>query len=478
MNRNGNLLMNSASEVKSALMTDTGLDVERKNLSVETKILDVDEGVVQMVVSATNIKDYVDDIIEPGAYAETLTTRNPKGVYQHDMTRPVAKTMHAEELMPGDPRLPAKLLSVNAGGLMITAQFNLNTQRGKEAFEDIKFYGDEQEYSIGFIVPAGASRMDSKTGTRYINKIDLFEWSPVTFGAAPGTGTTYVKNYHDSEDQPLIGSYEELSYRLREALMPMFTSNNDTMTEVEILGTFPDKVTIEVTKELECIYYEIPYSVLDNGSIKFGTMVEVMLGSVVIAKSLEEVENKADPSSIKLGTWVQWEIPNGSAYGRVVQIKKDGLLIADPYGNSVGVDGTKENPACLIQVYTTVDGEWKAQEMNTAQSADALLVLPELPSRSITTGQEKAAMGSEQKDTATKEPEVLVAEVATEPIAEPVAEVATETITEVAAEEPAVAVIAEAPVLEEEPAEQVVSAEEILQMLAEMVELEKFANER
>ena len=87
-------------------------------------------------------------------------------------------------------------------------------------------------------------------------------------------------------------------------------------------------------------------------------------------------------------------------------------------------------------------------------------------------------MGSEQKDTATKEPEVLVAEVATEPIAEPVAEVATETITEVAAEEPAVAVIAEAPVLEEEPAEQAVSAEEILQMLAEMVELEKFANER
>ena len=155
--------MNSASEIKSALMTDKGLDVERKNLSVETKILDVDEGVVQMVVSATNIKDYVDDIIEPGAYAETLTTRNPKGVYQHDMTRPVAKTMHAEELMPGDPRLPAKLLSVNAGGLMITAQFNLNTQRGKEAFEDIKFYGDEQEYSIGFIVPAGASRMDSKT---------------------------------------------------------------------------------------------------------------------------------------------------------------------------------------------------------------------------------------------------------------------------------------------------------------------------
>lgn len=535
MKKTGTFSMEPMVATKASMAAAVDAGVEHKNLSVETKILSEDEGIVQMVVSATNIKDYVDDIIEPGAYSETLLTRNPKGVYQHDMALPVAKTLHALELMPGDPRLPAQLLSVNAGGLLITAQFNLNTQRGREAFEEIKFYGDEQEYSIGFVVPTDASRIDNSTGTRYITKIDLFEWSPVTFGAAPGTGTTFVKSYSTGHES-LVGSYEALSYRIREAITPQFATDDKSMTEVEIVGTFTDKVIIEVAQELSSTYYEIPYSEVDGGGIKFGTIKEVVLGSVVVDKDHEnDLEIKADPKLLKAGSYVQWEVPNGSAYGRVVQIKRDGILTAGVFGKDIGIEGTKENPACLIQVYATVEGEWKGQSINAVQSAESLLLLSALPSREA--GQEKAAMGTddksiEQKDTALVEtgtPAVSaytdgvtttsatttstttnltepVTEVVTEPVAEPVVEVVTEPVTEAVTEvvtEPVTEVVAEVvteavttpevvtePVVEptaevvtevvptpetETPAELTASVEDVIAMLAEMVDLNKFA---
>jgi 2'-5' RNA ligase len=73
-------------------------------------------------------------------------------------------------------------------------QFNLKSERGKEAFEAVRFYSEsgECEWSIGYQVPAGKSRRD-KNGTRYIKAIDLFELSFVLFGAHAMTGTLALK---------------------------------------------------------------------------------------------------------------------------------------------------------------------------------------------------------------------------------------------------------------------------------------------
>lgn len=166
------------------------------------KVLDAAQGIVEAIVSVTGVQDQVKDVIEPGAYAKTLKARTPKGAWAHDWAQPVSKTLSAVELMPGDRRLPAKTRNgdpwpAEAGGLLITTQFNLKTQRGAEAFADAEFFGDEQEWSIGYGVPIGGAKVD-KSGVRTIKELDLFEYSQVLFGAMPLTSTVGVKDAQEA----------------------------------------------------------------------------------------------------------------------------------------------------------------------------------------------------------------------------------------------------------------------------------------
>ena len=169
--------------------------MDRKNVPVSTvNALSSADGIVEAIVSVTNIVDSVNDVIEPGAYKNTLRKRNPKGVWSHDTNIPVAKTLKVEELLPNDERLPADLRVQNAGALLVRMQFNLNTTRGRDAFYDVQFFADEQEWSIGYSVPEGKSVTDEKTGVRFIKALELYEYSPVIFGAAPSTRTLSVKD--------------------------------------------------------------------------------------------------------------------------------------------------------------------------------------------------------------------------------------------------------------------------------------------
>jgi hypothetical protein len=74
----------------------------------------------------------------------------------------------------------------------VRTQFNLATQRGREAYEDAKFFGGDQEWSIGFSIPTGKSKVN-KNGVRDIFEVELFEYSQVLFGAMPLTATVGVK---------------------------------------------------------------------------------------------------------------------------------------------------------------------------------------------------------------------------------------------------------------------------------------------
>lgn len=168
--------------------------MDRKNVPVSSvRGLSEADGIVEAIVSVTNIVDSVNDIIEPGAYKNTLRKRSPKGVWSHDTNIPVAKTIKVEELLPGDERLPEDLKNQNAGALLVKMQFNLNTSRGRDAFYDVQFFADEQEWSIGYSVPEGKSTTDEATGVRFIKSLELYEYSPVIFGAAPSTRTLSIK---------------------------------------------------------------------------------------------------------------------------------------------------------------------------------------------------------------------------------------------------------------------------------------------
>jgi len=137
-------------------------------------------GVVEAYVSIFDNVDLVGDIIRRGAFSESLNAKMPKGVWMHNWDEPIAKTLTAYE---------------DDKGLFIRGQFNLETQRGKEAYSDIKF-GIIDEFSIGFkILDYEWDEQDN----RIIKKVKLYEWSPVLAGANPDTELVSVKSEKKAE---------------------------------------------------------------------------------------------------------------------------------------------------------------------------------------------------------------------------------------------------------------------------------------
>jgi HK97 family phage prohead protease len=158
------------------------MELERKTFHAELKAVDEPTGVIEAIVSVFNNTDLGGDIVRAGAFNQSLGRKMPKGVWMHDWEQPVAKTLMAKELEPGNPMLPPAL--ANLGGLYVKGQFNLDTQRGREAFSDIKF-GLVDEFSIGYY--ASKVMYNDKTFERELIECELIEWSPVLQGMNPAT---------------------------------------------------------------------------------------------------------------------------------------------------------------------------------------------------------------------------------------------------------------------------------------------------
>ena len=154
----------------------------KANLIRQTKSDGQEEGIIEAYVSVFNVVDSYGDVIERGAFIESLERKLPKGVWMHNWDQPIAKTLEAKE---------------DAHGLFIRGQFNLDTQRGREAFSDLKF-GTTDEFSIGFYIEDGD--LDDEAGVFRIKKVRLVEWSPVLAGANPDTELISVKSAEGDEE--------------------------------------------------------------------------------------------------------------------------------------------------------------------------------------------------------------------------------------------------------------------------------------
>lgn len=280
--------------------------MEHKSLGgTPVEIVDEVKGIAQALVSVTGVVDAVNDVIVPGAYEKTLKVRTPKGVDAHSWEKPVAKALSIKEMMPGDPGLP-KLTPdgspwpAEAGGLGVVAQFNLKTQAGRDAFENVRFFDDQAEWSIGYQVPRGAATV--KDGKRYIKEMDLFEFSPVLFGAMPMARTTSVKGLRlgDVEEKRYSnypGSFEHTEELVRRALrdlQPTEPTDDDTVVgdRFGVSAMFPSYVIVSDWSDNDTMY-RVSYSVV-NGSAVLGDLVPVDVTTVVTPVSPETPDHLTD----------------------------------------------------------------------------------------------------------------------------------------------------------------------------------------
>jgi len=163
--------------------------IERKSYPIADFKGDDETGIIEAIVSVFNNVDHGKEIVRPGFFEKSIARKLPKGVWAHDWKQPIAKTLEAKELRAGDPQLPDSLREL--GGTYIKGQFNLGTQRGREAYSDIKF-GIIDEFSIGYAVIKDSK--DDDTGARELIEGDWKEWSPVLVGMNDRTTLMSIKS--------------------------------------------------------------------------------------------------------------------------------------------------------------------------------------------------------------------------------------------------------------------------------------------
>ena len=159
-------------------------------------------GVVECFVAGIGNKDSVGDIIVPGAFNESLKRRKPRVVWGHNWNEPIGKVLDMYEVPASDPRLPMKMRAAGIGGLYAKVQFNLKSERGKQAFADVAFFGEEQEWSIGY--KTLDADFDPKRQANVLKKVELYEASPVLHGANQLTGTISIKSVEGQDNNESI----------------------------------------------------------------------------------------------------------------------------------------------------------------------------------------------------------------------------------------------------------------------------------
>ena len=190
----------------------TVLGTEYKAMQGQVNI-DEAEGIVECFVAGLGNKDSVGDICLPGCFTESLKRRKPRVVWGHNWNEPIGKVLEIYEVGPNDPRLPMKMKRAGIGGLYAKVQFNLKSERGRQAFADVSFFGEEQEWSIGY--KTLNADYDQQRQANLLKEVELYEVSPVLHGANQLTGTISIKA-DDPYGEDVEPEYNEKGEPLRD----------------------------------------------------------------------------------------------------------------------------------------------------------------------------------------------------------------------------------------------------------------------
>lgn len=162
--------------------------MEQKTIKIAVKgfkVIDTksnaDEGIIEAYVSIFGNVDQAGEVIDRGAFMESLQRKLPKGVWSHNWEMPIATTLEARE---------------DEKGLYIKGKLIKGVAKAEEALALLK-EGAIDEFSIGYSVLEDYIGED---GFRHLKRLKLYEWSPVLVGCNPATELLSVKSLDREEE--------------------------------------------------------------------------------------------------------------------------------------------------------------------------------------------------------------------------------------------------------------------------------------
>lgn len=162
------------------------MNIKNLDFGFELKSIS-DTGTFEGYGSVFGVKDSYDEIVAPGAFADSLAAHKQAG------TMPALLWQHRS----GEPIGIYTSMSEDNIGLKVSGQLAIKTARGAEAYELLKMKAISG-LSIGF-VPREDS-YDKLTGITTLKKVDLWETSLVTFPANDAARVQGVKSIETIED--------------------------------------------------------------------------------------------------------------------------------------------------------------------------------------------------------------------------------------------------------------------------------------
>jgi HK97 family phage prohead protease len=143
------------------------------------------DGTFEGYASLFGSEDLGHDIVEPGAFRDSLAERGPRGIkllFQHDPAEPIGVWNELVE---------------DAKGLYARGRLMTEVARAREVLALMRA-GALEGLSIGF--RAVKAIRDAETGTRRLQAIDLWEISVVTFPMQPEARVASVKRQRPFAD--------------------------------------------------------------------------------------------------------------------------------------------------------------------------------------------------------------------------------------------------------------------------------------
>ena len=168
-------------------------------VEIDTKALQ-ESGEFVGYASTFNNVDSGNDVVMPGAFTKTLKRRpatQVKLLLQHDTSEPVGVIQSLEE----DPK-----------GLKVNGRLILQTTKGRETYELMKA-GALDKFSIGY--KTLKDRFDRIKGVRFLEELDLFEISIVTFAMNMSATLSNIKGNDPAHARALVSAISKITQGLK-----------------------------------------------------------------------------------------------------------------------------------------------------------------------------------------------------------------------------------------------------------------------